>query len=184
MSESTSDNTSNQSTTYTDSRMVLGERSSYTGAGANSGNTFTDSGNTTITEIDAGAVGLAFKGMNDTVKEGFGFGRAALGFAEETVNDSLAFARQAQADAGRQVQASLSFAQEAQERSFAQSAGALSTALDYGATQTKRAVDSVNSAAQLVNTAYADAKGRGAMTDYLLMGAMVLVGLVAWRASR
>ena len=190
MSESTSDNTSNQSTSYSDSRMVLGENSAYT-QDANKNNTIVDSGNTYIQTVDNGAVGLAFKGINDTVKEGFAFGRHALGFAEETVGDSLTFARQAQQDASRQVQASLDFAEEAQTRSFAQSSSALTTAtnamgqaLDYGSKQTARALDSMTSAAQLVNTAYADAKGRGAMTDYLLMGAIVAVTFVAWRATR
>lgn len=45
-----------------------------------------------------------------------------------------------------------------------------------------QALDSLNTTANLVANAYADAKGRGAMTDKILIGSVVMAGLVAMAA--
>lgn len=47
-----------------------------------------------------------------------------------------------------------------------------------------RALDSLNVEANLVKNAYADAKGRGALTDKIIIGAVVMAGLVAIAAVR
>lgn len=56
--------------------------------------------------------------------------------------------------------------------------------LGFALKSNAQALDSLNVTTDLVKNAYADAKGRGAMTDYLLMGAMALAGLVAVYALR
>jgi len=49
---------------------------------------------------------------------------------------------------------------------------------------TKQALNSLNATEQLVAGAYADAKGRGKLTDTILIGAIVMTGLVALAAVR
>ena len=56
--------------------------------------------------------------------------------------------------------------------------------LAYGSKQTAQALDSLNTSANLVKDAYADAKGRGALTDKLIMAAVVAMGIVAFMAIR
>lgn len=71
----------------------------------------------------------------------------------------------------------------------------LKTSLDFGLTAGSRAfdfarkaqvtaLDSLNVEANLVKNAYADAKGRGALTDKILIGAIAMSGLVAIAALR
>lgn len=62
-------------------------------------------------------------------------------------------------------------------------------ALDFGgnalafATDAQAAtLDSLTTTSNLVKDAYADAKGRGALTDQILIGAIAMAGLVAFKA--
>ncbi|MES2482970.1 MAG: hypothetical protein V4609_13305 [Pseudomonadota bacterium] len=57
-------------------------------------------------------------------------------------------------------------------------------AFDFAAGAQNTALDSLNREAALINTAYADAKGRGALTDKILIGSLVMAGLVALAALR
>lgn len=57
-------------------------------------------------------------------------------------------------------------------------------ALGFANTAQATALDSLNTQANLVKDAYADAKGRGALTDKILIGAIVMAGLVAIAAVR
>ncbi len=73
--------------------------------------------------------------------------------------------------------------------------GAIKNAFDF-ATNTGResfafaksaqgaALDSLNTTSNLVKDAYADAKGRGALTDKILIGAIGMAGVVAVMALR
>ena len=58
------------------------------------------------------------------------------------------------------------------------------SALDFAAKSQNSALDSLHSEAVLVSNAYADAKGRGALTDKILIGAIAMAGLVAVAALR
>lgn len=59
-----------------------------------------------------------------------------------------------------------------------------SEALNYSKNSQAQALDSLNTTANLVKDAYEDAKGRGAMTDTILIGSVVMAGLVAMAAIR
>lgn len=66
--------------------------------------------------------------------------------------------------------------------------GAISRAFDFsqgiGAKALDFALTSQKDSAKLAADAYADAKGRGALTDWILIGALVMAGLVALQAVR
>lgn len=55
---------------------------------------------------------------------------------------------------------------------------------DFARSSQGAALDSLNVTSNLVKDAYADAKGRGAMTDKILIGAIGMAGLVALMAIR
>jgi len=55
---------------------------------------------------------------------------------------------------------------------------------DFAVQANSQALDSLNTTSNLVKDAYADAKGRGAMTDKILIGSVVMAGLVAIAALR
>lgn len=60
--------------------------------------------------------------------------------------------------------------------------GTVSKALDFATTAQEVTLDSLNTTSNLVKDAYADAKGRGALTDQILIGAIAMAGLVAFKA--
>jgi hypothetical protein len=142
---------------------------------------------------DALSGGLDF--AKDSNTKAFNFGSEAIAantglvsgiykFADKQTSKDLSFGTDLFSGA-------LSFAQNAntqahndQQNSLATAENAMGAALKYGASQTAGALDSLNTSADLVKNAYADAKGRGAMTDYLLMAAIGVAGLVAWSALR
>jgi len=51
-------------------------------------------------------------------------------------------------------------------------------------TTTGRALDTFTATNELVKDAYADAKGRGALTDKILMGAIAAMAVVAFMAVK
>lgn len=57
-------------------------------------------------------------------------------------------------------------------------------AFNFGSKSQGQALDSLESQASMVKDAYADAKGRGALTDKILIGAIAMAGLVAIAALR
>lgn len=59
-----------------------------------------------------------------------------------------------------------------------------SDALDFATKSNQQALDSLNTESQLVAAAYNDAKGRGALTDKILIGAIAMAGLVAVMALK
>lgn len=60
----------------------------------------------------------------------------------------------------------------------------LQKAMGFGVDTQKTALDSLNTQANLVKDAYADAKGRGALTDKILIGAIAMAGIVAFTAVK
>lgn len=193
---SDSNSSSAQSTSYTDSRMVLGEGANNAANGGQITN------HTTNYALDGGAIQASYGFANNTVDQAFDFGRGALASNTSTTNAALNFATDAQtasyASSDRSQQYaqqtasdSLAFAQDAntraigvQRESLGVAADSMSQALAYGGKQTAVALDSLNSSANLVKDAYADAKGRGALTDYVLMAAIGVAALVAYGAIK
>ena len=71
------------------------------------------------------------------------------------------------------LDASLDFSDAAQGKAYKFAAESQNTALD-----------SLLTTSSLVKDAYADAKGRGALTDKILIGTVVMIGLVALAAVK
>jgi hypothetical protein len=139
--------------------------------------------------------GNAFDLVGGVLNEALGFGtktvNSSFDFANSALADSLANERYAQQQAAQQASDAIAFAQAssaqsaaAQKQALDAATGSMADALAYGGKQTAIALDSLNGSAELVKNAYADAKGRGAMTDYLLMAAIGVAGLVAYSALR
>jgi hypothetical protein len=76
--------------------------------------------------------------------------------------------------------ASLDFASGAMTKSYGFSGQALAAVIQGE----NRALDSVAQSNDLVKNAYADAKGRGALTDKITIGAIAMAGLVAFAALK
>lgn len=66
--------------------------------------------------------------------------------------------------------------------------GAISKAFDFSSSiaagALKFGLDSQSSTAGILKDAYADAKGRGALTDYILIGSIAMAGLIAFQALK
>lgn len=62
--------------------------------------------------------------------------------------------------------------------------GAIKNAFDFAGAAQASSVAAINSTAKLVSDAYADAKGQGSKTSYIIMGAVAVTGLVAVFALR
>lgn len=147
-------------------------------------------GNISVQTLDGGAIRSAFDFAGGAGSKVLDLSRfltdSAFASNAETVNAALNANRLAQQQAANVVSDSLSFAQSAGASAQATQRAALdivssgtAQALDFGAKQTSVALDSLNNSANLVKDAYADAKGRGAMTDYVLMAAMGVAAIVA-----
>lgn len=122
--------------------------------------------NSTVNVLDNGAINAAFGFAGDV-------GTKALAFAEANGDRAFGLAGQAMDQVGAGQARVLDFG-----------ADALSAAFDFGRNANTQAQNNINATASLVKNAYEDAKGRGAMTDYILMGAILLAGLVAWGAVK
>lgn len=166
MSDSNSD--TSQSTSQTDNRRVIGER----GVSA-------ENSTVTITSLDADVVNrvLGFAGQNssgafdfgsETVLSALGFGGKALSAALDANADALAFA---DSNAARNTAAAYGFAGDA-----------LGGAFSFGNNALNKAFGAAENTTALVKDAYADAKGRGALTDKIMIGAIIAMAAVAFAA--
>jgi len=70
------------------------------------------------------------------------------------------------------------------QNAFQFSGSALENALKFSTTAQAAALGSLQETSKLVSDAYAEAKGRGAMTDWMLIGSVAMAGLVAVTALR
>lgn len=188
-----SSSSSKQSTAQTDNRRVLGQ-----------GAVSAENSNVTLYNqtLDGDVVNRAF----DFGADALNFGTDALNFGNQTVTramnfgaDALSFAnaasnRAAQTSANAVADA-LGFAESANVRSqqlayntvtdaLASNESAFGKALTTVNTATGRALDTFTATNELVKDAYADAKGRGALTDQILMGAIAAMALVAFFAVK
>lgn len=62
--------------------------------------------------------------------------------------------------------------------------GAIENAFKFAAASQASSVSAINTTSKLVSDAYADAKGQGSKTNYLILGAVAVTGLVAVFALR
>lgn len=97
----------------------------------------------------------------------------SYGFASAAMDSSFAFA-DAQAKASQTTTAS----------AIKSTGDAYEKALKFGSQQTGVALDALSESANMIKDSYADAKGRGAMTDYLLFAAIAGALVVAAYAVR
>ena len=107
-----------------------------------------------------------FAANDKTLTKAFNFGTDALSGALGFITTANTQANNAQSDA------------------LQTAVGALTNALSFGKAQTATALDSLNTSANLVKDSYADAKGRGALTDYITLAAIAGALLVAFMALK
>ncbi len=114
---------------------------------------------------------------SDALAGAYGYGQKSNASAMNFAGDALAGARDA-------IAGVLSSNGKAQAGAFDFVGGALSSLLGFTNAAEKRAVDSSLDASNTLKNAYADAKGRGAMTDYIIIGVVLVAGVIAWKAIK
>lgn len=172
-SSSTSSSTTSQ-TTNAINPVVIADNGSLSVSGVAGGNLSQVVNNTTL---DADVATRAMDNMltsnqdsllfaNDAMRQSYGFAKGvndtAFGFADATNKSANATSAKALDSAG----------------------ASMDKALAFSARTTGVALDSLSESANMIKDSYADAKGRGAMTDYLLMAAIGGALLVAMYAVR
>lgn len=152
-----------------DNRRVIGQD----GVSAEGGSSVTIN----RTSLDGEVANRAFQSIaqgyefgGGVVAEALGFGGQALGAALDAQSDALAFA---DSNAARASAQSYNFATDA-----------LGGALGFGTLALNKAYGTVSETSNLVKDAYADAKGRGALTDKILMGSIAAMAVVALMAVK
>jgi len=160
---SSSRSSTSQNVNQTDNRRTIGQG----GVSAEGGSTVT------INTLDANAINAAFAYGNDASNRSYAFGGRALDFASDTVAGAFGFGGQADSAAARSSAQAYNFAGDA-----------LGGALQFGSSALTKAFNSADGAAALVKDAYADAKGRGALTDKILIGAVLAMAVVAFAAVK
>jgi len=113
--------------------------------------------NVTVTNntLDAEVLNRALDSVDNITGDAFGFGKSTLTSMGNVFSDALA-----------------------------SNESAVKQVLTYGMDTTNRAYDNVDETTNLVKDAYADAKGRGALTDQILIGAIAAMALIAYMAVR
>lgn len=82
------------------------------------------------------------------------------------------------------LSAAVGASDRARAQAFDFGADALGAAFAFGKTANTQAQDAMSATANLVKDAYADAKGRGALTDKMIMVAIAAMALVAFMAVK
>ncbi|AVS74490.1 hypothetical protein C8240_11135 [Paracidovorax cattleyae] len=161
---------------------------------------------TNNTTLDADVVNRAFgfgngalDFANDSLAGALGFGEHAMRMASDANADALAFAdsnatRNSQmaynvvgdalGSSDAAMSRALTFGANALDAAVGSSENALSRALSFGNTAMDRAYGTLADSQNLVKDAYADAKGRGALTDKMIMGAIAAMAVVAFAAIK
>lgn len=132
------------------------------------GNTF----NNNITTLNADVANRAMDNMLTMGQDALLFGhdaqKQAYGFATGESNRAFSFASAANEAANATTVSAIGSASSSMDK-----------ALAFGVKQTSVALDSLSQSANMIKDSYADAKGRGALTDWMLMGAIAVAGLIA-----
>lgn len=166
---------SSQATSQTDNRRVIGE-----GGISAEGSVVNYTSNTLDYDVVNRAFGFGAGALDvgtAAIAEALGFGGKALGAAMDVTSDALAFADQ---NATRNS----AMAYNAMTDALASSEGALSKAFTFGNNAMGAAFDTLGNTQNLIKDAYADAKGRGALTDKMIMGAIAAMAVVAFAAVK
>lgn len=171
---SSSSSSTRQDVYQLDNRRVIGQG----GISAEGGS------NVSIQTLDGDVINRAFQFggtslqlVGGSVAEALGFGGKALDAALNANADALAFA---DANASRNS----AMAYDVLGNALASSDAALSQAFRFGNNAMGAAFDTLGSTQNLVKDAYADAKGRGALTDKMIMGAIAAMAVVAFAAIK
>lgn len=190
-----SKSSSSAATSQTDNRKVLGE-------GALNAENSNINQTSYSYSLDHGAINRSFDSQDRTVSEGFAFGTNALQVADNAQTKSMMFGNNALLTADKAQERAYGFASDvldsnadntraafaygsgSQDKGYEFSSGVLNKAVSFAEDANSRALDSLNTTANLVKDSYADAKGRGALTDQILIGAIAMAGLVAFAAVR
>jgi hypothetical protein len=161
-----------QQQVYTDRRAVLGEGALQA----------SDNGTINYQVLDNGAIQRSFDSADKSLAGALNFGTQALDTSSQALAKAFQFG-------GDTVDQALSSNQEAVAKALQFGGNSLDGALGFGnealsflKTTTASALDNVQATQKLTADAYNDAKGRGAMTDKLLIAAIAGMGLVAFAA--
>ena len=127
-------------------------------------------GGSSVSVLDGGAIQNAFTFADNAFQTAIAGQGAAAKNAMDVIASSNAKA--------------LDFAKTSNDKALDFSTGAISSAFNFADRSNDRALDSLNTTSNLVKDAYADAKGRGALTDKILIGAIAMAGVVAVMAVR
>ena len=192
---SSSRSSSSQATSQADNRRVIGE-----------GGVSAENSTVIMNSLDGGAIAQAFglaqrtldaagQGQAQVLDFGtdalntvstsqaaaFDFGADALSGALGSVDKSQARMLDFGADA---LSGALGSVDKSQARMLDFGADALAEAFNFGQKANVQAQAAMGDTAAMLRGAYEDAKGRGAMTDYMMIAAVLVVGLVAWGAVK
>lgn len=206
-----SKSSSSAATNQTDNRKVLGEGSlnaenssiNQTSYSLDNGavNRAFDSTDRNVSESFAFGTN-ALQTVDNAQTKAFMFGNNALLTADNASTKSLIFGNNAllTADKAQEraygfasgvldnnldtTRAAFSYGADSQGSAYEFSKGILGRAVSFAEDANDRALDSLNTTANLVKDSYADAKGRGALTDQILIGAIAMAGIVAFTALK
>lgn len=137
-----------------------------------SANSQSDAYGGALSAIDKAGVRAA-----NSQESAFGFGSEAFGFGKEAMTS----AANSQADA---FGGALSAIDKTDSRAFSFGGDALASAFSFANDAAKRENAVLDQTTGVLSDAYADAKGRGALTDKILIGAICAVALIAYMAIK
>lgn len=171
---SDSETTQQANTSSTDQRRVLGQGAL---SAENSNVRMTTIHNT----LDADVANHAIDATRLSTAEAMGFGSDALASSFSFGKSIFNTASDSQTNA---FSGALSAIDKSGARASNFASDAFGAALDFGNDAMKRENAVLDKTTSVLNSAYADAKGRGAMTDKILIGAVAMAGLVALAAIK
>ena len=168
-SSNSSSSSSTSQTTNAINPVVVADNGSLAVSGVAGGNLSQTINNTTL---DADVAGKSLDNM-------LTMGQDALLFGHDAQKQAYGFARASQADTFSFANAQTQATNATSMKAIDSAGSSMDKALAFGARQTGVALDSLSTSADMIKDAYADAKGRGALTDWMLMGAIGVAGLIA-----
>lgn len=168
-SSNSSSSSSTSQTTNAINPVVIADNGGFSSSAVVGGNLDQTINNTTLDgDVAMRAMDNTLTATQDALLFGSDAMRQSYTFSTGVNQQAFSFANSANSAASSAQSAALGSAQSSMNRAF-----------EFGANQTGVALDSLSQSANMIKDAYADAKGRGALTDWMLMGAIGLAGVVA-----
>lgn len=164
MSSSSESATSSQ-VNQADNRNVLGERAINAQGGSN----------VSIQTLDGEVINRALQNNALTVD-------SVLNFGSRTVDGAFSFGDNALSESFDFGKSAMKMADLANERAADNIAGSYQNAMKLSQSVLEKSFSNLTDSQNMVATAYQDAKGRGAMTDKMMLAAIVAVSVVAFSA--